>query len=229
MDLIFKKEDKAHDYTNYRPVTVLNAVAKVFKSLLSKQIIEKIDTHLYDKLFAYRKTHSCETNLIRITEDWRKAMDNKECVAVAVLSMGMSKAFDSLHHALMIKKLEAYGFSDISLELMCSYFTERKNCVKINGVTSTWKEQLRGCLQASSLGPLLWNYFQNDLPLNVHTSNLFMYADDHQVYQSGSDITTIISELTNEAENVSRWYRANLLHANPKKSKALGSFTLRNV
>ena len=52
--------------------------------------------------------------------------------------------------------------------------------------------------------------FQNDLPLNVHTTYLFMYADDHQVYQSGSNITAIISELTNEAENVSRWYRADL-------------------
>ena len=222
---VFKKEDKA-DYTNYRPVTVLNAVAKVFESFLSRQIIEKIDTHLYDKLSAYRKTHSCETNLIRVTEDWRKAMDNKECVAV--LSTDMSKAFDSLHHALMIKKLEAYGFSDMSLQLMRSYFTERQNCVKINGVTSTWREQLRGRPQGSSLGPLLWNIFQNDLPLNVHTSNLFMYADDHQVYQSGSDITTIISELKNEAENVSRWYRANLLHANPKKYQVL-VMTPRNV
>ena len=131
---VFKKEDKT-DCTNYRPVTVLNAVAKVFESLLSKQITKKIDSHLYDKLSAYRKRHSCETNLIRVTEDWRKAMDNKECVAV--LSTDMSKAFDSLHHALMIKKLEAYGFSDMSLELMSSYFTDRRNCVKINGVTTT--------------------------------------------------------------------------------------------
>jgi len=67
---------------------------------------------------AYRKMHSCETNLIHVTEDWKKAVDNKECVAV--LSTDMSKAFDSLHHALMIKKLEAYRFSHVSLELMGS-------------------------------------------------------------------------------------------------------------
>ena len=46
---------------------------------------------------AYRKMYSCETNLIRVTEDWKKAVDNKECMAV--LSTDMSKAFDSLHHA----------------------------------------------------------------------------------------------------------------------------------
>ena len=58
---VFKK-------ANCRPVTVLNAVAKVCESLLSKQITKKINTHLYDKLSAYRKRHSCETNLIRVTE-----------------------------------------------------------------------------------------------------------------------------------------------------------------
>ena len=222
---VFKKEDRA-DYSNYRLVTVLNAVAKVFESLLSKQITERIDTHLYHKLSAYRKTHSCETNLVRVTEDWRKAMDNMECIAV--LSADMSKAFDSFHHALMIKKLETHGFSDMSLELMRSYFIERKNCVNINNVTSTWKDQLRGCPQGSPLGPLLWSLFQNDLSLNVHTSNLFMYADDHQVYQSGSNITAAISELTKEAENESLWYKGNLLHANPKKYQIL-AMTPRHI
>ena len=80
-------------------------------------------------------------------------MDNKECGAV--LSTDMGKAFEELHHALMIKKLEAYGFSDISLGLMRSYFIELKNCVKIRNMTSTWKDQLRSCPQSSPLGPLL--------------------------------------------------------------------------
>ena len=109
----------------------------MFESLLSKQITERIDTHLYDKLSAYRKTHSYEANLIRVTENWRKAMDNKECVAL--LLSDMSKAFDSLHRALTIKKLEAQGFSDISLEQMRSYFIEGKN--SINSMTSTRKDQ----------------------------------------------------------------------------------------
>ena len=66
-------------------------------------------------------------------------MDNKECLAV--LSTDMSKAFEELRHAqMMIKKLEAYGFSDMSLELMRSYFIERKKCAKINNMTSSWKD-----------------------------------------------------------------------------------------
>ena len=65
------------------------------------------------------------------------------------------------------------------LRALRSSFIERKNCVKINNMTSTWKDQLRGCPQGSPLGPLLSILFQNDLSLNILTSNLFMYADDH--------------------------------------------------
>jgi len=78
---VFKKDDRANKI-NYRPITVLNSVAKVFESLLSKQISDNIDSQMYSKMSAYRKMHSCETNLIRVTEDWKRAVDNRECVAV---------------------------------------------------------------------------------------------------------------------------------------------------
>ena len=84
VDTSFQKGGQGRLLANYRPVTALKAVT----------FTEKIDTHLYDKLSAYRKTHSCEIKLTRLMEDWRKAMDNEECVAV--LSTDMSKAFEKL-------------------------------------------------------------------------------------------------------------------------------------
>ena len=110
---IFKKGDK-HNVENYRPITTLSIIANVFESLLSKQI-----THYFDptspRLTAYRKNHSCETTLARLTEDWKHAIDSKELVTI--LSTDMSKAFDSLCHNLVIKKLKAYGFTNQSLDL----------------------------------------------------------------------------------------------------------------
>ena len=69
---VFKKGNKM-DRGNNRPITVLNSVDKVFKTFLSKQIMKTMSPHLYQKKSAYRKTHSCETTLIRLMEDWKRA------------------------------------------------------------------------------------------------------------------------------------------------------------
>ena len=115
------------------------------------------------------------------------AADNKEYVAA--LSIDMSKAFDLLHPALMRGAAnQAYGFSEESQNLMRSFLERRRNRVKLQEAHSAWKEQKRGCPQGSSFGPLLWNLFQHDLSLHRQSANLFMYADDHQIYTSDNDI-----------------------------------------
>ena len=161
-----------------------------------------MNPHQYQKMSAYRKTHSCETTLIRLTEDWKMAADNKEYVTV--LSTDMSKAFDSLHPALMIQKLKPYGFSEKSLNLLRSFLERRRNRVKLQEAHSARKEQKRGCRQGSSLGSLLWNLFQNDLSLRGQSANLFMYADDHQIYTDiDIDIQKAARTLRGQTEAVS--------------------------
>ena len=88
---IFKKGDK-HNVENYRPITTLSIIDKVFESLLSKQITHYFDPTLSPRLTAYRKNHSCETTLVRLTEDWKHAIDRNEFLTI--LSTDMSKAFD---------------------------------------------------------------------------------------------------------------------------------------
>ena len=183
---VFKKEDKL-DEKNYRPITMLIAIDKVFEQLVSKQMTRFIEPNLSINMTAYRKNHSCETTLLKLVEAWKRAIDRKNIVGV--LSTDMSKAFDSLHPPLLINKLKAYGFSDCATDLLRSYFSERKNRVRLGTeITSEWKKTTRGCPQGSALGPLLWNIFQNDLPYNVSKCNLTMYADDHQLYFAGKSI-----------------------------------------
>ena len=129
---IFKKDDPLN-VKNYRPITILNAVDKVFKQLLSKQVTEYMDPYLSDKLTAYRRKHSCETTLVRLVEEWKRAVDAKE--EVAVLSTDMFKAFDSFYPPLMLSKLRAYGFTGHALQLLRSYFTDTKNRVRLG---ETW-------------------------------------------------------------------------------------------
>ena len=90
---VFKKGDR-QDARNYRPITSLIAVDKIFELLLSNQVTSHYDETLYYRMTAYRKRHSCETTLLMLIEDWKQAVDSKQLVSV--LSTDMSKAFDSL-------------------------------------------------------------------------------------------------------------------------------------
>ena len=111
---------------------------------------------------------------------WKEAIDNNKIVGV--LSTDMSKGFDSLYPSLLIRKLEKYGFTKEPIDMMKSYFGNRRNRLKLADTKSIWKKSERGSLQGSSLCPLLWNIYQNDLSCTVTNCSLSMYADDHQLY-----------------------------------------------
>ena len=213
----FKRGDRCMK-ENYRPVTVLSCVDKVFEKLLAKQITINFEECLADGLTAYRKNNSCETTLVSLVESWRLAMDNRQCTSI--LSTDMSKAFDSLHPPLMLSKLKAYGFEDNAINLLRSYLCDRYNRVRMGSLTSSFRCTSRGCPQGSALGPLLWNIFQNDMTYNI-TSPLTMYADDHQIYEIGTDLQSVTTKLKESAALATEWYDSNLLEGNLKKYQTM--------
>ena len=148
-------------------------------------------------------------------EEWKLAIDRRELVCI--LSTDMSKAFDSLCPSLLLKKLEAYVFTEEAPELMRFYFEDRLNRVKIGNTTSEWREMTRGCPHGSSLGPLMWNIFQNDLALHINSGKLNTYADDHQIYSTGHDLEKVRATIAEEGELAATWYKKNYLLANVDK------------
>ena len=101
---------------------------------------------------------------------------------------------------------------------MRSFLDGRLNRVKIGAAKSDWKEMKRGCPQGSSLGPLLWNLYQNNLSYQVRNANLTMFADDHQLYTMGSDVEAMENHLESEANKALAWYNNNYLTAKPVTS-----------
>ena len=85
---------------------------------------------------------------------------------------------------------------------------------------SSYRLVNRGCPQGSVLGPSLWNIFQNDLPLYVST-DISMFADDHQMYRNGHNQEEVTSKLSASADQGTRLYKSNLLAGNLKKYQTL--------
>ena len=111
--LVFKK-DNSNLTKNYRPVTVLPVVSKIFEMQLQKQIMSYIDQVLSKFLCGYRKGYGTQTALISLLEKWRKTLDIKG-YAGAVL-MDLSKISDTINHELLLAKLHAYGFGIFTLD-----------------------------------------------------------------------------------------------------------------
>ena len=215
---LFKKGDEFCK-NNYRPVSVLPALNNIFERILAKQLEPFYQDILSDFISAYRPNFSCETSLLRLTEDWRKSRDSKE--TVAVVSMGLSKAFDSIPHALLLAKLKAYGLGDTSIVLLRSYLSTRIQRVKIGDTFSEWELVRRGVPQGSVLGPVFFNVHINDLFYHIKRANLNAYADDEQLYSSDKDLETLNTRLEHELGIANNWYERNGMIVNPEKHQAM--------
>ena len=123
---IHKKSEET-DKANYRPVSLLTALSKVFERVMFDQMYEAFRCKLSHNLSGYLRGHSCCSALLKMTEDWRASRRE----AVAAVAVDLSKAFDSVCHSLLAK-LTAYGFSGRALQLMTAYLRERKQRDKLD-------------------------------------------------------------------------------------------------
>ena len=132
---------------NYRPITVLPCLNNIFERVLSCQLDKFYNEILVDYISSYKKHYSCETSFLRLFEDLKKSLDNKE--TVAVISMDLSKAFDVIPHALLLAKLKAYGLGVNASTLISSYLCGRFQRVKIGDAYSKWEKATKGVPQGS--------------------------------------------------------------------------------
>ena len=138
---------------NYRPISILPVVTKIFERIMDKQTNEYIIKYLSDYLCGYRKDYNPQYALLVMIERWKKAWD-KGKIAAGLL-MDLSKAFDTINHKLLIAKL--HGFDMTSLEIFYDYFSDRWQRTKINSSFSSWSLILCGMAQGSVLGPKFFN------------------------------------------------------------------------
>lgn len=215
---LFKKNNRL-DKSNYRPVSVLPTISKFFERAIFDQLSEFFDAIFHPLLSAFRSGYGCQTALLKIIEDWKKALDDNKFVA-AIL-MDLSKAFDCLPHNLLLLKLKTYGLSDNAVELLCSYLSQRKQCIKISNVCSNFEFMYKGVPQGSILGPVLFNIFINDIFYVVNKSTIYNYADDNTLSYADYNLQNVIQNLESDSLKMLDWFDYNLMKANPDKFQAL--------
>ena len=212
---IYKNKDSLCK-SNYRPVSVLTVMSKIFESLLCDQLIIHFENIFCNMLSAYRRSYSCNNVLLRFVEECKMLLD--EGHYVATILMDLSKAFDCLPHALMIAKLNCYDVGLDSCEFIKSYLCNREQCVKVNNQCSTWKIMNRGVPQGSLMGPLLFNIFFNDFLIDLESKcKVFNYADDNSIMCYDKNVVNLQVKLENAAEISLTWFESNFMKANPTK------------
>ena len=139
--LLFKQIDRLLK-VNYRPISMLPTLSKIYEKVLFFQIYEYFDRILPKFLCGFRKGHSTQHCLLFMLVKLKMTLDRGNCTGI--LLTDLSKAFDFVSHELLIAKLNAYGFSKNSLNMINDYLSGRKQRTKVGEGFSNWREIIHG-------------------------------------------------------------------------------------
>ena len=215
---IFKSGEK-EDLNNYRPISVIPALARVFERLIYNQIYDHLTNNnlLDSKQYGFRSLHSTALVLSESTNHWLLDVGNGKMNTVIFLDI--KKAFDTMNHDILLQKMRAYGISGPELEFFNSYLKNRVQYCSINSSTSGFKSINYGVPQGYILGPLLFLIYVNDLPNAVENVEITMFADDTSLSKAFQNTDELCMELIPAFANICKWLMANKLSLNTVKTE----------
>lgn len=218
---LHKKEDP-DKISNYRPISILPTLSKVFERAATDQLVEHLEKNnlLSRHQHAYRKGHSTQTCLVEVSNHLYKLIDQKKWTAIA--SLDLSKAFDSICHLLLLNKLAKLNISEPTLLWIKSYLTNRRQRTKFKSFTSEEKPVTSGVPQGSIIGPLLFLCFTNDIAeVFEEKCKIVSYADDTQLLIDAASLNELTKKIENIITTAQQWYTENSMKNNIGKTEVL--------
>ena len=214
---VFKSGDETL-LNNYRPISVLPVFSKVLERLIFNRTYSFITENniLSDQQFGFRKKLSTEMALLSAVDKITQAIDNKE--HTIGLFLDLKKAFDTVNLSILLNKLERVGIRGNPLLWFRSYLTQRTQSVKYGNTISTPRVVTTGVPQGSTLGPLLFILYINDMTNVLKNAYPIMFADDTTLFVSSKSVENALSCLNDDIANLTEWFKANKLSLNLTKT-----------
>ena len=213
--------------SNYRPISLLITISKILEKLVYKRVYQFLTEHclIFNSQHGFRNKHSCETAVCELIANICKGHEKSKHTLAVFLDL--SKAFDTLSHKVLYKKLDKYGIRGTTLDWFKSYLTNRQLRVKVR-TRGSGTEELSdqhhveyGAPQGSCLGPLLFLIFTNDLNLNLDHCQCILFADDTTIYITHNNERYMEWCMQTDLNKINDWFRANKLTLNANKSNCI--------
>ena len=218
---IFKDKGSDLDHTNFRPISLLSNINKIVEKIMHERLYTFLEKYkcIYEFQFGFRKGHSTTHALLDLTEEIRQHIDsNKFAIGVFI---DLQKAFDTVDHHILLKKLHHYGVRGIANKWFESYLSNRQQFVTINGENSSLKPMQYGVPQGSVLGPLLFLVYINDLNNAVKYSKTRHFADDTNLLLANTSLKQLKKHLNLDLKALTQWLKANKISLNAGKTEIL--------
>jgi Reverse transcriptase (RNA-dependent DNA polymerase) len=208
---------------NYRGIAILSTLPKLFEKLVCDKLHETLTLNFHNEQHGFMKNRSINSNLMIYSKFIFDIFEKNS--QVDAIYTDFSKAFDSVDHKILIKKLSILGFSGNFLNWIASYLSRRIQMVRFMGSVSNSITVTSGVPQGSHLGPLLFNLFISDLSFIIKDVKHLFYADDLKIFH---EIKTVDDAkfLQTKLNDLAKWCIDNKLNLNVNKCHSI-SFTRR--
>ena len=212
------KKGSSLDPSNYRPISTLPFMSKIFEKAMYSRVLKFLNSYsiISPNQFGFRK--NCSTNdaiLTFVSQIYSAINVNEYFVAIY---LDFSKAFDTVNHAILLKKLERIGIRGICLEWFKSYLGDRRQYVFVSGCSSELKNVTMGVPQGGIISPLLFSLYINDMCNSSNKLSFTHFADDTNLSIQGSNLQELEIVLNEELLRVDEWLSCNRLSLNIGKT-----------